>query len=35
MNRSGIVKKDVDCQINHVKVYRPEAPEGYVCLGIM
>ena len=22
-----------DCQINHVKVYRPEAPEGYVCLG--
>jgi hypothetical protein len=22
-----------DCQINHVNVYRPEAPEGYVCLG--
>ena len=22
-----------DCQINHVKVYRPEAPKGYVCLG--
>ena len=22
-----------DCQINHVKVYRPEAPDGYVCLG--
>jgi hypothetical protein len=22
-----------DCQIHHVKVYRPEAPDGYVCLG--
>ena len=22
-----------DCQINHVKVYRPEPPKGYVCLG--
>ncbi len=22
-----------DCQINRVKVYRPEAPDGYVCLG--
>ena len=22
-----------DCQVNHVKVYRPEAPKGYVCLG--
>ncbi len=22
-----------NCQINHVRVYRPQAPEGYVCLG--
>ena len=22
-----------DCQINTVRVYRPEAPRGYVCLG--
>ena len=22
-----------DCQVNHVKVYRPEAPEGYVCIS--